>query len=162
MTTPISTRKSAKYRNFTQINKDSTTQDGAEFTLLVDRLFLGTGGHLVLSHGCEIMALFDEIKLNSLELTLFVDEDACRKLYRAFDIEMNISRTTDVRPNRLFRAVLTLSADKLLRYAKQTPPAGAPVDRLIELLRSSPNLTQKLNDWELKGAFPMNQERISA
>ena len=92
MTTPISTRKSAKYRNFTQINKDSTTQDGAEFTLLVDRLFLGTGGHLVLSQGCEIIALFDEIKLNSLELTLFVDEDACQKLYRAFDIEMNISR----------------------------------------------------------------------
>ena len=158
----MTTDQKSNYENFTQLTPQGENQRGAEFTLTNDRLFLGKGGNLILSQGCEVTALFDEVKLTSLELTLFVDEDSYRKLHLAFDYQADISRTSNIDPDRLFKGKLQLDSAQLLQYAKKTAPVGEPIDRLIELLKTCPELTQRLDAWEFRGARPTNSSRPSA
>ena len=87
---------------------------------------------------------------------LYVDLEGIERIYESFGIIMDVLRTSS--PNAYDKSEVTLliSQSALAKYKITAATGSNPDDRLLELLKTNPELIQTLDPWTFSKAQPLN------
>ena len=140
--------------HFQEIRPAGEVLDGACFTLDGNSILRIPGGDILSTYSKSIRALFGEVRLETLELSVTVDEFGYSQLYDLLGYDATCVAGTSVGSHKRFTAQLVVNENHLLGLAKHTPPSGEPEDRLLGLVLAESHLLQRLDAWDLRTITP--------
>lgn len=146
---------STQLGSFEQINALGETLHGASFTLSGTSVVALPDGDIISIYKKKLVALFNSVRLESLELYLSLNQFGYAQLYNQLGYQTSITAGVERGSSERFIAQLTIQPGPLLTVAKKTPPKGESVDRLLGLLQQEPHLLHQLAPWELISIQPV-------
>ena len=137
---PQEDEKSSKLTKFTQFDVDGTGFEGAQFSVNQGKVVLAGENVLVPVKGYALTALYTKSGLKSLELKLYVDLEGIERIYEAFGIIMDVLRASSPNPYDKSEVTLVISESVLAKCKDIAATGNNPDDRLLELLKTKPEL----------------------